>query len=332
MKKSSKIYKGLKIKGGKGKMATAKKNPLIVILGPTATGKSDLAVDLALQLQNHWQKSTAQKCEIISADSRQVYAGLDIGSGKITKKEMRGVTHHCLDIASPFSKHTFTVADFQKHASRAIEEIYSRGNIPILCGGTGFYIQSIVDGLVLPDIEPDEKLRKKLGASSTKRLIAILKKLDAKRLKEIDQNNRVRLIRAIEIASAMGSVPKLKKVHAYDTLIFGLDGDDAVLKEKIYKRILSRIKKGMINEACKLHANGLSYKKMRQFGLEYGLLADHLQGKLTREQFIERLNYDTWHYVKRQRAWFKRDERIVWLDIKQNKNTAKCYKKIINFL
>lgn len=293
------------------------KQKLIVILGPTATGKSDLAVDLALQLQ----KEKGRKCEIISADSRQVYKGLDIGSGKITKKEMRGVAHHCLDIASPFSKHAFTMADFQKHATRAIEEIYSRGNIPILCGGTGFYIQSIVDGLILPDIKPDAKLRKKLESYSTEKLIGILQKLDPARLESIDKNNRVRLIRAIEIAEELGSVPKLKKVHKYNTLIFGLDGNDVVLKEKIYKRILSRIKKGMINEARKLHDNGLSYKKMRQFGLEYGLLADHLQGKLTREKFIERLNFDIWHYVKRQRAWFKRDKRIQWLDI------SKTYKK-----
>src|SRR5579864_8715932 len=170
---------------------------ILVILGPTATGKSDLAVGLALKFNG----------EIISADSRQVYKGLDIGTGKITKKEMKGVSHYLLDVASP--KKTFTVSKFKELADRKIEDILKRNKLPIICGGTGFYIQSIVDNIVLPDVDRDEKLRKRLVDKSKNELLLLLKKLDPERAKTVDYNNPPRLIRAIEIATALGKVPHL---------------------------------------------------------------------------------------------------------------------------
>ncbi len=166
-------------------------NKLIVILGPTASGKSDLVVKLAKKFGG----------EIISADSRQVYKGLNIGSGKITKKEMQGVPHYLLDVANP--KRRFTVAQYQKLAFKKIKEIQRRGNIPFLVGGTGFYIQSIVDRIVIPEVKPNWKLRKNLAQKTTDELFLMLKKLDSDRAKNIDAKNPRRLIRAIEIALSL---------------------------------------------------------------------------------------------------------------------------------
>ncbi|MES3005451.1 MAG: tRNA (adenosine(37)-N6)-dimethylallyltransferase MiaA [Patescibacteria group bacterium] len=283
------------------------KPKIIVVLGPTATGKSDLAVDLALTFNG----------EVVSADSRQVYKGLDLGTGKITKKEMRGVPHHLLNVANP--KKRYTVSFFQIEAKKAIKDILSRGKLPIICGGTGFYIQSIVDDIILPDVPVNQKLRKKLSKKTAVQLYVKLQTLDSKRAKNIDPHNRVRLIRAIEIASVLGKTPPLKKRSPYDVLQIGLDMEDHVLTEKIYTRILSRIKKGMISEAKKLHSKGLSYKRMRDLGLEYRFLADLLEEKIDRREFVERLALASFQYVKKQRAWFKRDKRVQWFNPTKNK-------------
>ncbi len=293
------------------------KPKILVILGPTAIGKSDLAVSIAKQFNG----------EVISADSRQVYTGLDIATGKITKREMKGVPHHCLDVISP--KKSFSVADFNSKATEAIQSILGRGKVPIICGGTGFYIDSLVDGIILPEVKTNPELRKKLDVLSTEKLLVLLRKLDTKRLKEIDRNNRVRIIRSIEIAKTLGKVPKIKKKSLYSPLIIGLDTTDEILRDRVYKRIIKRIKVGMIAEARNLHKSGLSWKRMRQLGLEYGLLADLLQNKLTKEQFIERLNFDIWHYVKRQRTWFKKDNRVVWFSPDENANIESLVKKFL---
>lgn len=293
------------------------KPKIIVILGPTAIGKSDLAVEVAKVFNG----------EVVSADSRQVYKRLDIGTGKITKKEMRGVPHHCLDIVDP--KKTFSVADFKDKATAAIKAILEKGKTPIICGGTGFYIDSIVDGIILPEVKTDPILRKKLDKLSTEKLLLKLKKLDKKRFNQIDKNNRVRIIRSIEIAQTLGKVPKIKRKALYSPLLIGLDTSDEILKDRIYKRILKRIKSGMVKEAERLHIDGLSWKRMKRLGLEYGLLSDLLQDKMTKEQFIERLNFDIWHYVKRQRTWFKKDQRILWFS---PSDQEKIKKEVQNFL
>lgn len=333
-------------------MANATEPKLIVVLGPTATGKSDLAVEIALALSKSKQVAQSKNAmrdnmtsvggiaEIISADSRQIYKGLDVGAGKITKKEMLGVPHHGLDLVSPRRKNLFTVSEFQEYAYAKIEEIIARGNIPILCGGTGFYIQSIVDGMIFPDVEADPDLRKKLGGYSKERLQNMLMKLDPKRYQEIDRNNPVRLVRAIEIAKAIGKTPPIRKDERFETLQIGLDMSDEMLKEKVTARVLKRLgggasgnaKNDMVREAKQLHAEGLSWKRMRQLGLEYGLLADLLQKKLAREQFIERLTFDIWHFVKRQRAWFKRDPRILWIDPTKKSARAKALKIAKDFM
>jgi len=275
---------------------------IIAVVGPTASGKSDLAVKIARKYNG----------EIISADSRQVYRGLNIGTGKITKHEMLGVPHHLLDVADP--KKRFTVADFKTLADKAIADISSRGKLPIICGGTGFYIDTVTSGSILPDVQPNKALRRKLGQKSATELFEILKKLDPKRAKNIDQNNSVRLIRAIEIAQALGAVPPLAtdNENKYQTLFIGIKIDKEKLKAKILKRLNSRLEQGMVDEAKKLHVSGLSWRRMHELGLEYRYLAQLLQGKISKSEFIEKLNTEIWHYARRQIQWFKRNQKIHW--------------------
>ncbi|MCF7865169.1 MAG: tRNA (adenosine(37)-N6)-dimethylallyltransferase MiaA [Candidatus Pacebacteria bacterium] len=328
--------------------STSKSLPkLIVVLGPTAVGKSDMAVEIALAIaevsknkkvdglasqSSKIAKSQIVKAEIISADSRQIYTGLNIGAGKITKKEMRGIPHHCLDIVSPKRSKQFSVAEFQQHANKAIAEIIERGNIPILCGGTGFYINAIVDGIVLPEVKTNLALRKRLETYATKKLINILSKLDQHRLNEIDKNNRVRLIRSIEIADELGSVPKLIKQKKFDTLLIGLDIEKEKLMDKVHTRAIKRLKQGMVAEAKNLHASGVSWKRMKQLGLEYGLLADFLQSKITRAEFVERLLIETWQYAKRQRTWFYKKEGVQWFDPTSPADIKKILKLSLDFV
>jgi tRNA dimethylallyltransferase len=274
---------------------------IIVIVGPTASGKSSLAVKMARKL----------KGEVISADSRQVYKGLDIGTGKITKKEMQGVPHHLLDVASP--KKVFTANDFLIQGRAAIEDILARGNTPIICGGTGFYVDALLGRISLPDVAANPKLRNQLSKKSAAQLFAILKKLDPRRAKDIDAQNPVRLVRAIEIAKALGKVPEKKpRPLPYTIEWIGLKPEEKKLRANIKKRLLARMKQGMLREAKKLHEGGLSYKRMHQLGLEYRYLALHLQGKLSKKEMLEKLENEIWQYAKRQIAYFKRNTDIVW--------------------
>ncbi len=288
------------------------KPKILVILGPTATGKSDLAVQIAKKYNG----------EIISADSRQVYTDLDIGTGKITKKEMRGVPHYMLDVITP--KKVFSVSDWQKQTKKIIADIISRDRLPIICGGTGFYIQSTVDDIVLPEVPANKELRKKLEKKSLSELQTILMKLDPERLKNVDAKNPVRLIRAIEIATELGTVPKIKKNKSqYEFLQIGLTLPDDELKTRIHNRLLSRVKKGMIKEAQILHKNGLSWKRMWTLGLEYRYMAEYLEEKLTKKEFLEKLETEIWHYAKRQITWFKGDKKIKWYKPGDIKNIEK---------
>ena len=271
-----------------------KKPKIIIVCGPTATGKTSHAIKLAKEIDG----------EIISADSRQVYTGINLMSGKATKKEMDGIPHHLLDVINP--KKQFSVADFQKLGKKAIDDILLRGKTPIICGGTGLYIDALVHDTILPEVRPNLELRKKLNLKSSEDLFKILSKLDPERAKTIDAKNPVRLIRAIEIAKELGVVPQIKKTSPYKTEWIYLDFPDDVLKERIHIRLLERIKDGMLREAKKLHDNGVSYKKMDSLGLECRTCAKYLQKKISKSELIDELNNDIWHYVKRQRTWFKK--------------------------
>ncbi len=279
---------------------------VIVILGQTATGKSDLAVKFA-------RRNGGIYGEIISADSRQVYKGLDIGSGKITKKEMRGIPHYLLDVANP--KNRFTVVQFKELAEKKIEEILARKKVPIICGGTGFYIDAVVKGIILPEVPPNLKLRKDLEKKSAPELFKILQKLDSRRAKDIDPHNKVRLIRAMEIVKSLGKVPHLEaSLPSYEFIKIGLYLPPDKLKKKIEKRLLVRIKIGMLKEAQKLHKAGLSWKRMEELGLEYRYMALYLQKKITKQEMLEKINTESYKYAQRQMTWFKRDKEIKWFD------------------
>lgn len=292
-------------------------NPkIIVILGATSTGKSDLAVQIASKFNG----------EIISADSRQVYRGLDLGTGKITKKEMAGVPHHLLDVANPRNK--FSVTQYQHLTNATIVRIVKYGKIPIIAGGTGFYIDAVVNNIIFPEVPPNEKLRKKLALLDARQLMLSLKKLDPVRAKTIDSHNKVRIIRAIEIAKHLGKVPHLEaKPLSYDFIKIGLVLDHKKLKEKIKTRLLDRIQKGMFREAQNLHKKGLSWKRMQELGLEYRYMALYLTHKITKEEMLEQLTNEINHYAKRQTTWFKRDKTIAWFNPKEVKKIEKYIKE-----
>lgn len=274
------------------------KPKVLVIVGPTASGKSDLAVELAKRLGG----------EIISADSRQVYKGLNFGTGKITKREMRGVPHYLLDVADP--RERFTVAEYKNMAEHALRFISRRNKLPIIVGGTGFYIEAVTCAVLYPDVPPNIALRNKLSKLSTKKLFTMLRYKDPARAKSIDPKNKVRLVRALEILDTLGKVPKLKKQNSdYEFVYIGLKPKD--LDQRIYERLKMRIPK-MINEAKKLHKKNLSWKRMEELGLEYRYLARFLQKKITRKQFEKELYTEIRRYSKRQMTWFKRNKSIRW--------------------
>lgn len=277
-----------------------KKPKLVVILGPTAAGKSALAVRLARRLNG----------EIVSADSRQVYRGLDIGAGKITRREMRGVRHHLLDVADPRKR--FTAAEYKMLAERAIGDIADRGKLPIVCGGTGFYIETLADNILLPPVGPDEELRKKLSGKTAAALLPILRRIDPRRARTIDPRNARRIIRAIEIAAALGAVPRPRRAARYDAIRIGITLPRAELKSRIALRLSARMRKGMIAEARRLHRRGLSWKRMEELGLEYRFLSRFLRGALQKSEMTEQLGAAIRRYAKRQMTWFRRDRRVRW--------------------
>ncbi|GMU74292.1 MAG: tRNA dimethylallyltransferase 2 [Candidatus Campbellbacteria bacterium] len=276
------------------------KPKLIIILGPTATGKSSLAVRLAKAIGG----------EIVSADSRQVYRGMDLGTGKITQREMHGVPHHLLDVVSP--RQQYSVAHFVRDAKKSATSIRKKGFVPIVVGGTGLYIDALARGTSLPEVPPNLRLRAKLEKMPTEKLFMLLKKKDPRRAKNIDPHNRRRLIRALEITARLGVVPRQKPKSDFEALFIGLTLPKEKLNKKIYARLLSRMRQGMVAEVRKLRAGGLSWKKLEDFGLEYRNIAQYLQKKITKEEVLARLAKDIEHYAKRQMTWFKRHPDIHW--------------------
>lgn len=281
------------------------KPTVIVVLGPTAVGKTSLSIELAKQVNG----------EIVSADSRQVYKGLDIGSGKVTPEEMQGVPHHLLDVANP--KDVYTAADFVKEGREAIADILGRGKVPIIVGGTGFYIDALVGHTALADVPPNEELRNKLHNLSLEELQTKLEELDPDTLDRMDSENPVRLMRGIEIATALGKVELKVSEPVYDVFWIGLTLPMEDIKEKIQARLLARLDQGMLEEAKKLHREGLSFERMEELGLEYRYMARHLQNKITYDGMVETIQKESEKYVKRQMTWFKRNKDINWMSPKE---------------
>ncbi|MCX6736086.1 MAG: tRNA (adenosine(37)-N6)-dimethylallyltransferase MiaA [Candidatus Parcubacteria bacterium] len=291
---------------------------IIAILGPTSSGKSDLAVLLAQRYNG----------EIISADSRQVYRGLDIATGKVTKEEMGGIPHHLLDIADP--KEQYTVSHFKRDAEKIIDDILSKGKLPIICGGTAQYADAVTENFITPEIPPDNELRNELEKKSTEALFFELQKLDPNRSETIDRNNRRRLVRAIEIAKALGSVPQIPDVpKRYDVLKIAISTDKETLRNRIKNRVEKRMQQGMVEEAKKLHEDGLTFERMKDLGLEYRYLADFLEGKISEEKLKEEIFFKDYQYAKRQMTWLKRDQKIHWFDLAQKEEILTLAK---NFL
>lgn len=293
------------------------KPKMIVIAGPTASGKSSLAVTIAKKHDG----------EVISADSRQVYEGLDIASGKITPEEIHGVKHHLLDVARPEDE--FNVTDFKRLADEAVFDILQRDKLPILAGGTGFYIQAVVDDVVFPDVEPNEFLRRELAGKSAQELFEMLQEKDPRRAEEIDENNPRRLIRALEIVDELGEVPKLDKQQRFNTLMLALKIERDQLRERITVRTDQRFEEGMIEEAKQLHANGLSLERMNELGLEYRFLAQFLADEISKEDLREKIITGDYQYAMRQLTWFKKGNRYQWVD---PFNTEDILKQVKQFL
>ncbi|HWP61763.1 MAG TPA: tRNA (adenosine(37)-N6)-dimethylallyltransferase MiaA [Candidatus Paceibacterota bacterium] len=286
---------------------------VIVIVGPTASGKSALAVRIAKHIGG----------EIISADSRQVYRGLDIGTGKITTREMRGVPHHLLDVASP--KKIFSANDFVLQGRAAIAEIAARGHVPIICGGTGFYIDALIGRITLPNVAIDMKLRARLEVKTPPQLFAMLKKRDPRRATTIEPHNKRRLIRALEIAAHLGKTPPPRlNLGGYDAVWIGLLPSKEQLRSKISKRLRYRLQQGMITEAKRLHRRGLSYKRMQELGLEYRSLARFLQKKISRIELEQELQSAIWRYTRKQLMYWRRNPDIRW-----SSNAVEAKKRVI---
>ncbi len=276
----------------------------LVIAGPTASGKSALAVEAALRLGG----------EVISADSRQVYRGMDIGTGKITRAEQRGVPHFLLDVADPLED--YNAAHFLRDAAETETDIVGRGKLPIIAGGTGFWIQSLLEGRTFPEVAPNPALREELRRLTSEELLERLKTVDPARAASIDAHNNVRLIRSLEVAGALGRVPRLSKVDMEERngryRIMALDPDRRLLHEKIFRRLEERLEAGMIDEVERLLQSGVTHERLQSFGLEYRFLSRFLLHELSETQMKSGLAAAIRQYARRQLTWLRRMERQGW--------------------
>lgn len=277
---------------------------LVVILGTNASGKSDLAIRLARHFGG----------EIVSADSRQIYRGLDLGSGKVTPAQAASVKHHLIDVADV--SENFSLAQYQRAAYAAIAAIGASGKQPFLVGGTGLYISAIVEGYQLVDVAPNPDLRRELERLPLPRLVERLEQADPEAARRIDRRNPRRIIRAIEIAVAgHGHGAAQRRSPRYDCLQLGLTWPRPVLEERIEKRLRERLAAGMVEEVAQLRSQGVSDERLEKLGLEYRYLSRYLRGELrTIDELSLQLGTAIRQFAKEQMTWFKRDARIHWLD------------------
>lgn len=274
---------------------------LIVVAGTTASGKSDLGVELARQFNG----------EVVSADSRQVFRGLDLGSGKITPEETQGVPHHMIDICNPGD--FFSVHDFQRLAYPVIDDIIARGRLPILVGGTGLYVASITEGYDMSDFEPDLAYRDELEKKTTPELHAMLMEVCPN--SDIDPRNRNRVMRKLEKIHA-GDDHEPQNQPRYDCLKLGVHFERPILKERIDERLVRRMQLGMVDEVRNLIANGASIEFLLKLGLEYRFITQYIIGEIeTEEEMCAQLSLAIKRFAKRQMIWFRRDKEIQWLDM-----------------
>ena len=299
------------------------KTPLLIVAGPTATGKSDSAVELALRMNG----------EVISADSMQVYRGMDIGSAKVTVEEMRGVPHHLIDCADP--SENWNVVRFQKEARRAVQDIASRGRLPILCGGTGFYIQALLYDIDFTQMEENTPLRDRLSALAAEKgpeaVHALLLEKDPASAAAIHPNNLKRVIRAIEFMEESGgsiaahNSQQRERESAYRSVFFVLTMDRARLYERIDRRVDIMMERGLVEEVARLRAMEIQRDSTSMQGIGYKQVYGYLDGEYDLEEAVRLIKRDTRHFAKRQLTWFKREKDVIWTDLDRFENRQQMW-------
>jgi tRNA dimethylallyltransferase len=293
------------------------KPKVIAVVGPTSSGKTFLSIEIAKQFSG----------EVISADSRQVYAGMDIGTGKVTSEEMAGVPHHLLSIVNP--SEVYTGSDFLNDAASAIADITSRNKMPIVAGGTFFYLDLLRGKITPAPVEPNEDFRNSLAHFKDDELFAQLQEKDPNRAATIDPFNRRRLVRALEVIEALGSVPKHTLTSPYTWLVIGIETSNETLQNKIHDRLIARLESGMIEEVKRLHEQGVSFERLDDLGLEYRYIGRYLQNNLTYDEMVSELETKIRQYAKRQSTWLKRDNEIEWYPAE---NRSAIFSRIQKFL
>ena len=283
---------------------------VVAVVGTNASCKSALGIELAKRFD----------AEIISADSRQVFRGLDLGSGKVTPEEMQGVRHHLIDVREP--NEFFSMADFQRMSYKAIDEIRTRGKLPMIVGGTGLYVDSVLDGYLLSDKEPDLAYRAELEKLTTPELYEMLVKLIPDT--DVEKNNRNRVMRILERIHD-GDDAKPSKQARYESLRLGVSWPREVLAQRIDERLVRRLEQGMIEEVRQLMNEGATEEFLLGLGLEYRLITEYLTGKWESEEaMLERLAISIKQFAKRQMTWFRRNPDIVWLDMSGDYYAQAC--------
>lgn len=288
------------------------KKPLVVLTGPTAVGKTKLSISLAKALNG----------EIISADSMQVYKYMDIGSAKITEKEMDGVPHHLIDVLSPFEE--FHIVRFQELAKKAMEDIYNRGKTPVFVGGTGFYIQAITKDIDFTEGEEDKQYREELSRLAAEKgnefLHEMLQEVDKKSAEEIHANNVKRVIRALEFYKENGfpisqhNEEQKQNETPYNLAYFVLNAPRDLLYERIDRRVDEMMESGLVEEVQKLKDMGCRREMTSMQGLGYKEILSFLDGEIPLDEAVRILKRDTRHFAKRQLTWFRRESNVVWVD------------------
>ena len=304
------------------------KPKVIVICGPTASGKTSLSIELAKKING----------EIISCDSMQIYKDMNIGTAKVTEEEMQGIQHYLIDFVSPDVR--YSVANYKNDAEKAIETIIDKGKIPIIVGGTGLYLDSLIYGIEYPEIKFDEKYREKLEneieENGLEYLYSKAKEIDEQAMQKISINDRKRIIRVLEIYHATGKnkteqeIESRKKEVKYDYKIFAINMDREKLYERINIRVDKMIENGLIEEVEDLQKKYNHFPTAMQ-GLGYKEVVEYLQNQITRDEMIEKIKQESRRYAKRQLTWFRKNKQTIWLDgLSEKENNIEIIEKEIN--
>lgn len=300
------------------------KPKVIVICGPTASGKTALSIELAKKING----------EIISSDSMQIYKDMDIGTAKPTKQEMQETKHYLLDFVEPDQR--YSVAQFKKDAEKAIEEILAKNKVPIIVGGTGLYVDSLIYGIEYQEIELDKKYREELEEKAQKEGLETLyeqaQKIDPQAMEKISANDKKRILRILEIYHSTGKTKTQQEIESrknevkYDYKVFALNMEREKLYERINKRVDIMIKQGLIQEVENLCSKYTEFPTAMQ-GLGYKEVVEYLQGKISEQEMIEKIKMETRRYAKRQLTWFRKNKQTIWLDATKGKENVEIILK-----